>query len=51
LVLAAGAMASLKQIKENAESSNSTITGEISQQIDDEPALDAELLPEESTSG
>ena len=51
LVLAAGAFASLKQIKENAESSNSTITGEIGQQNHEEPALDAELLTEEPASG
>ncbi|MBT7938785.1 MAG: hypothetical protein HN696_06450, partial [Euryarchaeota archaeon] len=51
LVLVVGAIASLKQIKENAESSGSTITGEIEQQTQEEPVLDAELVTEESSSG
>jgi len=52
LVLAAGAFASLKQIKENIESCRVSVTVEsLYQQTHEETVLDAELLPEESTSG
>ena len=52
LVLAAGAFASLKQIKENIESCRVSVTVERQyQQTHEETVLDAELLPEESTSG
>jgi subtilisin family serine protease len=52
LILAAGAFASLKQIKENAESCRVSVTVErLYQQTHEETVLDAELVTEESTSG